>query len=302
MLERARRYFTAQDVLAVDTPALSQYAASDPNIDSLTARAHTDKNLFLHTSPEFCMKRLLASGYPDIYSICRVFRAGEAGRRHSPEFTMIEWYRLGFDLASIIDDTIRFIASCLDLPSLTENVAQYEYAEVFEEFAGVDVFDATIDQLSYVCTADEKLKSEIGVVRSAWLDLIMSTIIAPQFAADRLTVVRHYPARQAALARLCPNDDRVADRFEIFYGDLELANGYVELTDVQEQQSRIKCDLETRQRNGRPVYPCDQTLIAALESGLPDCAGVAVGAERLQMVLDQTDDIRDVMTFVCETS
>ncbi|MDH3614339.1 MAG: EF-P lysine aminoacylase EpmA [Gammaproteobacteria bacterium] len=302
MLERARRYFSKQKVLAVDTPALGQYPATDPNIESLAVHANSGTRHFLHTSPEFCMKRLLADGYPDIYSICRVYRDGEAGRQHMPEFTMVEWYRLGFGLCAMIADTTRFIATCLDEPELANHVEQYDYCDAFEKFAGIDVFGASVDQLAYLCTGDERLKSEIGVDRSAWLDLMLSTIIAPQFARDKLTVVRHYPASQAALARLCPDDERLADRFEVFIGALELANGYVELNDAIEQQRRFDREIETRKRTGRSQYSSDQSLISALEAGLPDCAGVAVGVERLQMAFDKTDDIRDVIAFSSDAS
>ena len=292
----------AHDILAVDTPVLSRSAASDPNIDSLSVRGQHGKDLFLHTSPEFTMKRLLAGGYPDIYSICRVFRDGELGKRHLPEFTLIEWYRLGFELDAIVDDTLRFLATCLDRPQLFENSVQHNYADAFAAFAGVDVFEASDEVLADRCNADSGLRAQIGAHRDAWLDLIMGTIIAPQFTHDRLTVVRHFPSSQASLARLCPDDQRVADRFEVFCGDIELANGYVELRDAEEQRHRIDRDLETRRRDGRPAYPPDLNLIGALEAGLPACAGVAVGVERLQMTLDRTDDIRDVVTFASETS
>lgn len=297
MLDRARQYFSEQGVLAVDTPAISRFAASDPNTENLVVRSGSGKNYFLHTSPEFCMKRLLADGYPDIYSICRVFRDGESGKHHAPEFTMVEWYRLGFGLDAIIDDTTNFIAACLEEPASASNVVQYEYSDAFQEFAGIDVFQVTLDELFRVCQADARLKTEIGVDLQAGLDLILSTIVIPQFSIGQLTVLRHYPANQAALARRCPDDDRCADRFEVFYGSMELANGYVELTDAGEQAQRFDQDLETRRRAGRAEHPGDRLLLAALESGLPDCAGVAVGLERLQMILDKADDIHDVITF-----
>jgi lysyl-tRNA synthetase class 2 len=300
LLDRARAYFKAQDVLAVDTPALGRYAGSDPNIDSLAARSKFSNDYFLHTSPEFCMKRLLAAGYPDIYSICRVYRDGESGKRHVPEFTMVEWYRLGFDLGSIIDDTTAFIATCLDEPALADSVAVLDYGEAFRMYAGIDAFAVGIDDLAACASADDRLRRELADDRDTWLDLLMSTVVTPQFPGERLTVVQHYPASQAALARLCPDDDRVADRFEVFHGAMELANGYVELTDAQEQRQRIDRDLEKRQQLGRDVYPWDRTLIAALKHGLPECAGVALGLERLQMVMDRTDDIRNVMAFAYE--
>ncbi len=302
LLQRARHYFAGQDILAIDTPALSRSAGTDPNVDNLTVRPNAGNVYFLHTSPEFCMKRLLADGYPDIYSICRVFRDGESGRRHIPEFTMAEWYRLGFDLPAIIEDTLQFIAACLDEPALIDSVIQFDYAEAFQGFANVDVYEASADELVLGYSDDARLKSIMGEDRQALLDLILGTVIAPQFARNQLTVVRHYPAAQASLARLCPGDKRVADRFEVFCGDLELANGYVELTDAEEQRQRFHQDLELRQQTGRPLRPQDHRLLAALESGLPDCAGVAVGIERLQMVLDKTDDISDVVTFTPETS
>jgi lysyl-tRNA synthetase class 2 len=297
MLDRARQYFAAQDVLAVDTPALGFYASSDTNINSIAAHTASGEKLYLQTSPEMYMKRLLASGYPDIYSICRVFRDGEAGKRHNPEFTMAEWYRLDFGLQQIINDTVGFIAACLDLPRLRENVAQYDYATAFSKFADVDAFAARAEQLLGRYSDDDRFKSVMGNDRQAALDLIMSTVVAPQFAADRLTVIRHYPADQAALSRICPNDSQVADRFEVFCGDLELANGYVELTDAAEQRHRFEQDVETRQASGDEPVAVDESLLAALDAGLPDCAGVAIGMERLQMLLDQTDDIGDVVTF-----
>lgn len=297
LLERARHYFKEQGVLAVDTPALGHHAVTDPNIASLAVSSASAGQRYLHTSPEFCMKRLLADGYPDIYSICRVFRDGESGQRHHPEFTMAEWYRHGFDLQAIIDDATEFIACCLDEPALATSIATYDYADAMRTYADFDVFEASLDELANCCNADESLRTELGTERDAYLDLILSTVVAPQFARDQLTVLRHYPASQAALARLCPDDNRVADRFEVFHGEMELANGYVELTDVAEQKQRMQQDLDIRRRTGRDEFPFDEALLAALESGLPDCAGVAIGVERLQMVLDRTDDIKDVVTF-----
>jgi elongation factor P--(R)-beta-lysine ligase len=299
LLERARAHFTATGVLAVDTPVLARYAATDPHIDSLTAQSSSG-GYFMHTSPEFCMKRLLAAGFPDIYSICRVFRDGEAGVRHAPEFTMIEWYRLGFSLGTIVEDTLRLIAQCLNDPALAGRAEIIDYGEAFLRHAGLDAFGAGVDELAETTTADDRLRREIGDERDVWLDLVMSTVVAPRLPADRLTVIRHYPASQAALARLCPADARVADRFEVFSGSKELANGYVELTDAATQRKRFDVDLDMRQRLGREAVPWDRHLVEALRAGLPECAGVAVGVERLQMVMDGTDDIRDVIAFESE--
>ena len=301
MLQRVRDYFVIRDVLAVDTPALSAFATSDLNIDSIVASVASEPQ-YLHTSPESSMKCLLAAGYPDIYSICRVFRDGEKGRQHLPEFTLLEWYRLAFDLKQIIADTTALIANCLERPELGEEYAVIDYADAFQSSIGIDVFAATVDELADSLCADNSLRESIGNDRDAWLDLALSSRIAPNFAAGQLTVLRHYPRDQAALARICPQDERCADRFEVFLGTLELANGYVELTDAKEQRARFEHDNERRRIAGKPEVEGDALLLAALQHGLPECAGVAVGIERLQMIHDQVDSIDKVVTFATRKS
>ena len=296
MLQQARTFFRTRDVLEVDTPALSRHAASDPNLESLRVAGPGGTTLYLQTSPESFMKRLLADGYPDIYGLGHVFRGGEAGRLHQPEFTMVEWYRRDFGLDAMIDETVALIAALLDRPDLGE-ADSLEYRDAFKQFAGIDPFAATTDELAEAASADAGLRDSLGDDRGAWLDLLLSTRVATGFAADRLTVLRHFPASQAALARLCPLDGQVADRFEIFYGEMELANGFVELRDPDEQRRRMLADLEKRGTAGRQAVPLDEPLLAALESGLPRCAGVAVGFERVLMLATGADDIRDVMTF-----
>ena len=298
MLARARAYFTDQQVLSVDTPALSEFASTDPNIESCSVQLATGSRHFLHTSPEFYMKRLLADGYPDIYSICRVFRDGEIGRYHLPEFTMLEWYRLNFSLGDIISDTTALIAACIDQPALHEDAIVVGYSTAFQDSANVDVFSATTDELANAVSADDTLRESIGNDRHAWLDLILTTVVAPAFNPNQLTVLQHYPASQSALARICPVDERVADRFEVFYGATELANGYVELTNADEQRHRFDQEIEKRKHAGQSVSLPDAQLLAALDHGLPDCAGVAVGLERLQMIHAQADNIANVVTFI----
>lgn len=244
------------------------------------------------------MKRLLAAGYPDIYTISRVFRGAESGKQHLPEFTMIEWYRHNMALDEIISDTKAFIASVLDRPDLANATVRRNYMDLFSEVAELEPMTASIEELANAAGADNRLHHSIGDNRDAWLDLIMTTRIAPTFSNGCLTVVQHYPASQAALSRLCPNNDEVADRFEVFYGELELANGYVELTNVREQAERMDADLRARRELGKTQVPRDARLLAALESGLPDCAGVALGFERLQMIAEQSDNIRTVVSFV----
>ena len=299
MLGRAREYFADSGLLEVDTPAIARHAATDPSIDSPQVVCHDGGERFLQTSPESFMKRLLADGYPDIYSICKAFRDGEAGRLHQPEFTIIEWYRHGYGLDQIIDDTVSLIASVLDYDSM-DDPRIYEYATAFEELAGVNPLTAFVAELADAADADDSLREQIGQDRLAWLDLLLCTKVASRFDSGHLTVIRHYPANQAALARLCPGDKNVADRFEVFYGPIELANGYVELTDAHEQRRRMEVDLDRRRVTRRSQVPVDEALLGALLSGLPDCAGVAVGFERLLMIAAGKSDIRDVVTFAYE--
>ena len=301
MKQRIRAYFAAAHVLEVDTPVLSPYAVSDPQIESLeiTQCQVSGRPLYLHTSPEFCMKRLLAADYPDIYSMCRVFRDGESGRLHQPEFTMLEWYRLGMGLDEIVADTVGVISAALDRDIDADTV---DYRDAFIAACGLDPFVADIASLADAAEADDALRAAVGNERDDWLDLVLATRVTPQFAPGHLTVLRHYPASQAALARLCPDDNALADRFEVFLGPVELANGYVELTDGEEQRRRIETDNVARRRRGRPVRPVDELLLAALESGLPDCAGVALGLERLLMLFNKTDDIANVITFTFQAN
>lgn len=277
MLKRARDYFEVRDVLEVDSPALSPFAVSDPNIESIKVdlQLTPGQDWFLRTSPEFCMKRLMAAGYPDIYEICKVFRDAEHGRHHQPEFTMVEWYRLGLRLKDIIQDAIDFISCLVDGGRLMEAPRSLSYRQAFQDYAGDEYADS--DRAS--------------------LDLMLVEEVLPQFPSDRLTILYHYPADQAALARICPDDASVADRFEVFAGSLELANGYVELVDAQEQAERFGNDLTVREAEGKSIRPLDDGFLAALESGLPACAGVAVGFDRLMMLNAGVDDIRSVLTF-----
>lgn len=213
---------------------------------------------------------------------------------------MIEWYRLGIGLQDIIDDTLGVVGAALGADDHRERPDQYHYREIFLETVGVDPLTATIDELATAARADTDLKKSVGNERDDWLDLLLATQVAPAFEKNRLTVLRHFPASQAALARLCPDDRRVADRFEVFFGSIELANGYIELTDAEEQLRRMQADNTNRRRRNRRVRPHDISLLGALEAGLPACAGVAMGFERLQMIHDDTDDIRDVITFFFE--
>ena len=302
MLKRARAFFEERNILEVDTPILSRFAVSDPHIESIevTLQLDPDKSWFLQTSPEYCMKRLLSAGYPDIYEICKVFRDAEAGRYHQPEFTMVEWYRLDFGLNDIMQDTLEFITTLVDAKRLNKAPMLLSHAEAFAEFAGIDSSTADIETLAAAAAADDQLKQSLGDRRDDWLDLILAEKISRKFPTDRLTALCHYPASQAALSRICPDDASVADRFEVFAGDLELANGYVELVDAKEQSSRFEADQSARKLAGRPQRPIDRAFIAALASGLPACAGVSVGFDRVHMLNEGTGDIRQALSFAFE--
>ncbi len=302
LLARARAFFAERGVLEVETPMLSPAAVTDPHIESVEARLALDRAhpRWLRTSPEFAMKRLLAAGFPDVFEIGRVFRDGERGARHQPEFTLVEWYRHGFGLAEIVADTVDFVTALVPPRQLAREAEALDYREAFLRHAGIDPFAAPISGLADTAGADRSLREALGERRDSWLDLVLATRVAPRFGKDRLTVLRHYPASQAALARLCPDDPARADRFEVFLGELELANGFVELADAAEQAARFEEDQARRRADNLPLRPIDARLLCALAAGLPPCAGVAVGFDRLVMIGEMTDDIRRVQTFAFE--
>ncbi|HEX7082242.1 MAG TPA: EF-P lysine aminoacylase EpmA [Gammaproteobacteria bacterium] len=302
LLAQARAHFAARGVLEVETPMLSPAAVTDPHIESVEARLELDRARprWLRTSPEFAMKRLLAAGFPDIFEIGRVFRDGERGARHQPEFTLVEWYRHGFGLAEIVADTVAFVSALVPRRLLAREAEALDYREAFRRHAGLDPFAAPVSALAEAAGADRPLRDALGDHRDGWLDLVLATRVVPRFGKDRLTVLQHYPATQAALARLCPQDAARADRFEVFFGELELANGFVELADAAEQAARFAADQARRRAAGLPLRPVDARLLAALAAGLPPCAGVAVGFDRLAMIGEMTEDIRRVQTFAFE--
>jgi len=295
MRERVHRFFRSRDVLEVSTPALAATSTTDANIESIRALAG-GRESFLQTSPEHFMKRLLAAGYPDIYQVCRVFRDGEAGRHHLPEFTMVEWYRIGLSLEEIMAESADLVADLLVNTPLAPTEYR-EYREVFAAALGVDPLTAEPAAIALALDADEGLRAALGNDRDAWLDLAVAEKVAASFPPDRLTALYHYPASQAALARLSAADERVAERFELYLGPMELANGFVELTDSDEQGKRFQRDLDKRAALGHPPVPMDRQLLAALASGLPDCAGVAMGLDRLLMIDQGLDDVKKTVTF-----
>ncbi|MGE0030014.1 MAG: EF-P lysine aminoacylase EpmA [Steroidobacteraceae bacterium] len=300
MLGRIRGYFSGENVLEVQTPLLSEAAVSDPQIESIAAQPAAGPRRFLQTSPEYAMKRLLAAGIGDCYQICPVFRDGESGRLHNPEFTMIEWYRLGFDVGRLQQDVERLLgAACQGIRDFAP-ARHLTYREVIAGACGIDCRVAGIAQIRSVL-------AERGVLpagtadwdRDAWLDLLMGAVVGPGLGHDAPVFVRDYPASQAALARLGTDADghRVAERFELYVDGVELANGFHELLDALEQQRRFEQDLQQRRARGQPVNPLDRRLLAALARGLPDCAGVALGFDRLVMVALGLPSLAAAMCF-----
>ena len=297
MLAKARDFFAARGVLEVETPILSASAVSDPQIESLTTRVTGVAAPFhLGTSPEFPMKRLIAAGSGDIYQVCKVFRDGERGRWHNPEFTMIEWYRLGFDDAAMMSEVEEFAALLLSPRRRTEAAERLTYADALRRHAGVDAFadsDATLAQAA----ADRGVVCRTELDRDALLDLLMGTIVGPRLGRERPCFICDYPASQASLARLKPGLPSVAARFEFYVDGIELANGFHELADAHEQRARFAQDRATRRARGQPEHPLDERLLAALQAGMPDCAGVALGFDRLAAVALRTTRLSQTMAF-----
>lgn len=293
MLRAARDYFAATRTLEVETPALSSAAVSDVQLASIKAEV-CGQSAYLHTSPEYAMKRLLASGSGDIYQIAKVYRDGESGRYHNPEFTMIEWYRLGYDHHQLMDD-VEHLIGCL-LPShCVDRGERLTYQEVVQLHAHVDALN---DPLSILLASLQKAGIDVPTTirhdRDALLDLIMAVMVGPKLGQQRLTFVYDYPASQAALARI---RGPVASRFELYLDGMELANGFHELGNAPEQQARFTRDLEQRSQRGLPAVPVDARFLAALAHGLPDCAGVAVGFDRVVMCAAGAEHIDEVLTF-----
>lgn len=296
LLKKLRAFFEARGVLEVETPALSQAGATDRHIASFRIENPRSGDLFLHTSPEFPMKRLLAAGAGDIWQLCKVFRAGEAGRWHNPEFTLLEWYRLGFDHHRLMREVFDLIAMLIH--GVEPEIQYLSYCEAFQRHAGLDPF--TADRKTCVealHAAGRTPPAEDELDRDGWLDLVAGELVYPRLGHKGLTFVYDYPASQAALARIRPDEVPVAERFEAFINGIELANGYHELTEGDEQRQRFEADLVYRRAHGFPDVPMDKNLVAALEHGLPECAGVALGFDRVVMLAAHAASINEVIAF-----
>jgi lysyl-tRNA synthetase class 2 len=293
MLRAARDYFAATRTLEVETPALSAAAVADTHLASIQATA-CGQPVYLHTSPEYAMKRMLASGSGDIYQIAKVYRDGESGRYHNPEFTLIEWYRIGYDHHQLMDD-VEQLVGCLMPARCVDRGERLTYQEALQLHAQIDALnDPTSILLATLQQARIDVPASMREDRDALLDLIMAAMVGPQLGQRRMTFVYDYPAAQASLARIRGS---VASRFELYLDGIELANGFHELGDATEQRARFTHDLQQREQRGLPTVPVDERLLAALAHGLPDCAGVAVGFDRVVMCAVGAKHIDEVLTF-----
>jgi lysyl-tRNA synthetase class 2 len=294
LLRKIREYFAATRTLEVETPTLSAAAVTDIHLASVEARVN-GQTRYLHTSPEYAMKRLLAAGCGDIYQICRVYRDGESGRLHNPEFTLVEWYRVGIDHHALMSDVERLITTVLPPERNFDRAERLTYREAVHLHAGVDPFDDPLPVLiARLEAAQIEVPPSITRDRDACLDLLMGTMVGPRLGWDRLSFVYDYPRSQAALARV---RGPVASRFEAYLQGMELANGFHELGDAAEQRARFEADLQAREQRGLPRVPVDERFLAALEQGLPDCAGVALGFDRLVMCAVSATHIDEVLAF-----
>ena len=302
LIATVRAFFAARDIWEVETPVLGQGGSTDVHLVSLSSLARTDKGqrkLWLQTSPEFHMKRLLAADSGPIFQLAKSFRDGEVGARHNIEFTMLEWYRPGFTLAQLIEETTALVAHVL--PQSPGPVVYYRYRELFHRHLEVDPFTTSLDTLRTLAAQRGHMSAQALAEegRDTCLDLLMGMVIEPTLGQQELSVVVDYPASQAALARRHQDADGewVASRFELYLNGIELANGYDELTDAEEQRQRFDADNAERRRLGLPEVDVDAHLLAALEQGLPASSGVALGLDRLIQLALGKARLEEVLAF-----
>jgi elongation factor P--(R)-beta-lysine ligase len=298
-LARVREFFATRAVMEVDTPIVVNAPVTDVHIHSAEVRfPDAPGRYYLHTSPEFAMKRLLASGSGDIFQICHVARGLERGRHHNAEFTLIEWYRLGYSLEQLMDEVEALVRHVLGAAADNLRSERIAYADAFLAALKIDPLGASRAILH--SAAQGAGFDQPGAERDELLEFLMSAQIGPNLGWDALTFVHRYPASQASLAQLDPANPRCALRFELYCAGTELANGFHELASASEQRARFKKDLAERKRRGLPADAMDELLLGALESGLPDCAGVAVGFDRLIMLATGARHIDEVLPFPIE--
>lgn len=291
ILKAIREFFQERHVLEVETPLLCQHTVTDIHIESFALQTELE-TLYLQTSPEFAMKRLLAAGSGDIFQISKAFRKEEQGRYHQAEFTLLEWYRIGFthhDLMDEMDALLSYILHCAPAKRL-------RYAALFQQYLAIDPGTCDISQLKAIAQAHHITPLDSDN-KDFWLSLLLNHLIEPKLSPNQPTFIYDYPANQAALAQIREGNPPLAERFEVYVGPQELANGFHELRDPEEQRLRFEKDLAQRAQQGKSRPPIDERFLAALQQGLPPCAGVALGIDRLVMLVTQQDHIQKVMSF-----
>ena len=301
LYRQIRDFFAARHVMEVETPILSQAAVTDVHLTSIRALRQINGQLtdaYLHTSPEFAMKRLLASGSGAIYQIAKVFRDDEHGRKHNSEFSMLEWYRPGFDLTALMAETTDLLTVCLPNRDLKPQVTRYK--DAFFAKLAINPLQATLDDLKQVAK-QHHLDVDLGDDRLAYLDLLFSHLVEPDLGTDGVVYLTDFPPEMAALAQhhRDAEDEKVAARFEVYIDGLELANGYHELNDAQQLRARFEHDNAERQSKGLPMMPIDEHLLTALPS-MPPCAGIALGLDRVLMIAMNRTHLHDVLAFPAE--
>lgn len=298
VIHNIRAFFIQRNVVEVETPCLSKFSVTDPFLDAFETHDFPieDKSkLYLQTSPEYAMKRLLCSGYQSIFQLCKSFRFEASGSHHNHEFTMLEWYRLGFDMFDLIDEVDSLLNHILG----TAQAERISYKSLFESHVGVDPLNADLVTLKHILLRHgiegDWINKESD--KDILLQVILSEIIEPKIGKEKPIFIYHYPASQSSLAQLNKQKAEVADRFECYFKGIELANGFKELQDAKQQKARFDKDNEKRTSNGIETVAIDNRFISALESGLPDCSGVALGVDRLVMLALGKSTIKDVISF-----
>ncbi len=293
LLADIRDFFAARGVLEVDTPLLAAAGSTDPALESFTVAARDGTPWYLQTSPEFAMKRLLASGSGDIYQICKAFRREEISRLHQEEFSLLEWYRLDFDHHRLMDD----VAALLAAVGFPHSLERHAYRDLCRQHTGLDPLTAPAAELaSAAAAAGAKFEGALDD-RALLLDWLFGCAVLPALPDDVGIFIYDFPVEQAAYARVRPDTPPVGERFELVLGTVELANGFHEETDAREQRCRQSRENARRNALGLPQVPLDEALLAALDAGLPRCAGVALGIDRLLMAVMGVRDIREVTAF-----
>jgi|SRR3990167_908228 len=298
LIANIRAFFAERDVLEVDTPLMCHTSVTDPFIESIPTlfKSHVnceENYYYLQTSPEYAMKRLLAAGSGSIYQICKAFRQSEVGRIHNPEFTMLEWYRIGFDHHQLMDEMDELLQFILKTPPALRET----YARIFKSYLQIDAHHANIAELA-ACAKKHNVQVEANIHdRDTWLMLLFTHCIEPKLGQTRPCFIYDFPASQAALARIQASNPPIASRFEVYFYGTELANGFHELQNAAEQRQRFENNLAERKKLGLSLLPIDENFLAALQAGLPNCAGVALGIDRLLMLANKADQLADILSF-----